>query len=261
MNAILSRIAVAAALVTTAGAQAFTITPGTLIGVDASTGQLVEYTPAGVINETLNMVGGFSTPVGVEIIGGTLYMMGVGGDVHSVDLMTGATTSLFNALGNEGLGGRNGNLLALNYSTGTVREFSVAGALLNTFGVPGGGTGIDGYGAGFAVASYGDAQVRTYDAVGALLGAFATGLNAAEISGMGVDDADGSYWVSSGFGRDQIHHYSSGGVLLGSFAANSPWINGLDVIPDAQQVPAPTPLTLLGLCALGFALRGRLSRR
>lgn len=244
-------IAISIGAIAGAHAAPLSITAGTLLGVDASSRQLIEYTFGGTINESLALSGGFSTLVGVEVLGSSVYVMGVGGDVGLVDLNTGAVTFLFNGGGNEGLGGRNGNLLTLNFG-GTASEYTVGGVLVGSVGVQSGGTGIDGAGPGFMVANYSDANVRNYDAAGAFLSSFSTGLNSGEISGSAYDSGSSSYWISTGFGRDDIRNYSSTGVLLSSFGAQSSWINGLDVVTSGA-VPEPSSLALFGLACVFLA--------
>jgi len=236
-------------------AQAFTITPGTLVAVDGSSKRLIEYSTAGTINEMLSLTGIAGVPVGVEVIGSSVYIMEVTGDVSQVNLSTGATSFLFNGGGNEGLGSRGGNLLTLDYSSGVVREYTVGGALVNSWTVAAGGTGVDSAAAGgFSVAYYSDATVGTFSAGGVLVSSFATGLNGYEISGYAYDASTNTHWVSSGFGRDDIRHYSNTGTLLGSFAANSLWINGLDYVSGPQNVPdAGSSMVLLVLAVAGMA--------
>jgi uncharacterized protein YjiK len=260
---ILHRLATPAILVCiVANAHAFSITAGTLIGVDGNSNRLVEYSTGGTINEILSLSGSFSTPVGVEVVGSSVYVMGVNGDVNQVNLATGAMSLLFNGGGNEGLGTRGNNLLVLNYLSGEVLEFTVGGVLLNTYAIGTGGTGVDGAAAGgFAVAHFSDGNVYTYNASGGLVSSFSTGLNGSEISGLAYDAGTNSYWVSSGFGSDDIRHFSSTGTLLGSFAANSGWINGLDYVSGPQNVPdSGSSLLVLAVAMTGMvALRRRKS--
>jgi hypothetical protein len=236
----------------TAVATPFTLTSNTLVAVDYGTRSLIEYSFDGHINESLALTGSFSTLSGVEVIGNTVYVMGVAGDVGIANLSTGAVTRLFTSKGDEGLGSRNGNLLALSYD-GSVSEYDLRGTLLHSYSVDGGGTGVDGVAGGFAVANYDDAILRIYNSTGILQSSFDTGLDPGEISDVAFDSTSGSYWVASGFGRADIRQYSSNGVLLGSFAAQRYGLNGIDVVHLPTSVPEPSVMALFGIGFAGVA--------
>lgn len=226
------------------GAQAFTLDAGSLLGIDYGTNTLYAYSTAGAVTQTLALSNLQSNMVGVEVIGSNVFVADVAGGLGQIDLTTGEVTSLFNVgrSGLEGLASINDNLLFLDYSTGHALEYSVAGALLNTFSISASNTGITGYGSGFATVSYNTGAVEFYNGAGVLAGGFSTFIGGA--SGLAYDSTSNSFWVSTGFGGDMIYQYSTEGTLLNGFSVASDQLNGLDFI--ASAVPEPGSLALFG---------------
>ena len=255
-----------AVLLLAPAAAALTLVPGTILGEDSvgpggTTATLVQYSPTGVILDTLALsnLGNFGTVDGVAIVGGDVFVTGTSGVVGQVDLTTGVLFNAFNVGGTpEALGDLNGNLLVGQFGADRVDVFSTSGALLNSINLsaPAAVTGLDSDGSVLYVASYNDGAIYSFDLSGGLLGSFSTGLGPSSLSGLGYDGGTNTLWVSSGFNQDRIHQFSVTGTPLASFDAGRPFIDGLDVVPTIPE-PATAALSAAGLAAL--AGRGRRS--
>lgn len=234
-----------------------TLTPGDLLGIDSvapggAVYTLVKYSQTGSILDTLALTGSISgTADGLTIIGSNVYMATTDGTVAQINLGTGALTPLFAAGGSgvEALGDLNGNIMVGNFGSNEIRIYTPAGAFVNTIvpSISASSTGLDSDGARIFVGSYGG-DIHVLDLSGNVLNTIAANLGSGSISGLGYDASANTVWVSTGFSDDRIREYSlSGGAPLTDFAANWPFIDGLDVIP----IPEPCALLLSG-AALPF---------
>jgi hypothetical protein len=248
-----------ALLVSSLQSNALVLTPGTLLGADNIGNNILQYDSAGNNIDTLAIAN--DNWVGITTVGGSLFGMNVGGSLYSIDLTTGARTSIVNVGGNENLGRVGNNLFTVNFSTGFYNEYTTAGASVQSFLIAAGATGVDGTASNIFSAQYSGANaggIRVYDSTGTFLNAIALGLPASSISGMSYDAGLDQFWVATGFGDDMIRQYASDGTLLNSFAAQSSWINGLTVVTSA--VPEPATLALMGLGLAGIGYRRQRSK-
>jgi hypothetical protein len=253
-------VALAALLAGLSNARAqFTVTQDTIVSLDAG-GTIREYTKAGALSESLAITGGFGTLTGLTVLGDQVYVSNSGGNVGRVDLTTGAVTSVFIATnGNEGLGDNGANLLAYNYSTGQVQEFTATGSPVQSINVANTGAGIDGWGSRIFVSELdGGSAIREFNQSGALVATITTGLPTGSITGLGYDPTADAYWVATGAGDDRIRAFSPAGTELVGFPALTADVVGLDFVP----VPEPTTVLAVAAAALGLgaAARRRLRR-
>ena len=234
---------------------AFTVTPGTVVGLDVDNDpELVEYDFSGNITETMRLTGLPTTGVGLSVIGGRIFVADVDGNVGEVNLGTGAVFGLFTANLNEGLGDNGSDLLGMNYlMTGAVDRYTTGGGFLGSSSTNFGNTGVDGDGSRMYSANYGDGNVYAWNYSGGNLGSFAVSGGREALSGLGWDGNAGRVWVSLGFGDETIRAYDTSGNLITSFNSQRGWINGLDVVP----VPEPGTMVALGAGLAALAARRR----
>lgn len=244
---------VAAAAAGTAWGQ-ISLIPDTIIGANVDRGTLEQYDFAGNLIATVGLGGSFSTPIGVAVLNGDLYLGGVSGDVGLVDLNTGVVSPVFTAgSGIEALQSAGGEFLHGDWGGDALNRYDAAGNFLGT--IPGGfqgNTGVDSDGTRVFRANYNDGNVYVSDLGGNALYSFSTGFGGFSVSDAAFDPRNDTLWVASGFGSDVIAAFdASTGALLTSFSAPG-WVNGIEVV-----IPAPGSLGLLAAAGLVAVRRRR----
>ncbi len=124
-------------------------------------------------------------------------------------------------------------------------------------------TGLATDGASLYAASYNDGNIYQFDMSGNLLGSINTGLGSDVVSGLEYDVDNDIFWVSTGYGSDEIYRFASDGSLISSGAAALTGLTGLDLdqLEDndfPNVIPEPGTATLTLISAL-WAVRARRS--
>ncbi len=237
-------------------AQAITLAPGTLLGMDNTNNRVLQYNSTGTLLDSLAVPG--DNYVGITTIGSDLFVLSINTDnVYRIDLSTGSRSIAFHsATGSENMGRKGDNLLIAEHSTGLLNEYTTSGVLVNTINLDDGLTGIDSDGSRIFAGQYRNpnaGSIRIYDSLGNFQSTVGLGLPSRSISGMSYDAGADEFWVATGFGDDRIRRYSSGGALLDSFGAQSTWINGVTFI----AIPEPSSLALGAIAVGGIVVSDR----
>jgi hypothetical protein len=228
---------IALALSASAAAQ-FTIDDGTLVGIDGSTRQVIEYSTSGAILETLatTMPG---APTGLDVVNGELFANDTTGQVFSINLTTGAATALFAPTGPlENMGSVNGELIMMGWNTSVIERYDTVGNLLGTINLTQivGTTGIDSDGTDYFLGEWQTGTIYIFDSSGSLLNTLNVGIAANSISGLAYEASSNSLWVATGFGNDMMMQIDLAGNIMQQWPTNSPWINGVDFVGDSGGV-------------------------
>jgi hypothetical protein len=237
-----------------APASAFTLTPGTVIGVTGG-GTLVQFSRMGIVLDTLPLGGAIGGITGLTIIGDSVFIIDGGvewPEMFQVDLATGVLTSVgTTCCAMNGLGTLGDNLLAVYgwFGTPGVSIFDPAGGRLSNFKLSGLPkvvlSGIDSDGEFLYVSSSSsflgkNELVTKHLLTGEWIQTIASAgdpfppRRSIGLSALGVDTMDGSIWVASW--RDwMIRQLDPNGNLITEFSTqlgdlDGP-ILGLDVVP------------------------------
>jgi hypothetical protein len=215
----------------------FTVDHGTLVGIDSNSPySLIEYSPTGVVTDTLT-ISGISVPVGSAVIGGEVWVMGVDSTLGRVNLTTGSVEFSFATViaSAECLGTFGDELLVTAWNSADVNRYDTAGVLLETISLPQsvGMTGLDASTTHIYGAIYSTGQIHKYDLTGALVQVIDTGIAGSALSGLAYEASTDSLWVSTGFGTDQVLHFDVNGTPLGGFPATVSFLNCLDYVGDS----------------------------
>jgi hypothetical protein len=228
-------------------ASPFTLTPGSLLVMQATlpvrTGVIAEDTKAGLTSQTLAISGFNDLPENLTVLNGSLYVSDGSGAVNRIGLATGTAVSSFNigAVGLNGLGSLNGNLLTLTFASTAVGVYSTSGVLQQSIGLAStpaslDWNGIASNGTTLYLADYTSGRLYEYSTTGASLGFIQT--NAVSgLSGVSFDSSNNSFWIADS-ADSEIEDLSASGVLLSEFSTGALYPgSGVAVIP----VSAPEP--------------------
>jgi len=247
------------------------LTPGSLLVQQASinpigTGTIVDYTKSGTAAATSATSGFFDLPENLTVLGGNLFVGDGSGRVNRMNLSTGAVASSFSvgAVGLNGLGTYNGNLLTLNFSSTAISVYSVAGVLLQSIALAShppslDWNGIASDGTTFYLADSPSGRLYEYATNGALLGFLQTGA-VGGLAGVSYDPANNSLWIANS-SANRVEELSISGAVLSQFSTGAFRPSaGIAVVP--LGVPEPSYRELLAMAlALLVVLKNRSAAR
>jgi hypothetical protein len=243
------------------------LTPGSLLVQQASinpigTGIIVDYTKSGTASATSATSGFFDLPENLTVLGGNLFVSDGSGRVNRMNLATGAVTSSFSvgAVGLNGLGTYNGNLLTLNFSSTAISVYSVAGVLLQSIALASHPSSLDwngiaSDGTAFYLADSPSGRLYEYATTGAFLGFLQTDA-VGGLAGVSYDSANNSLWIANS-SANRVEDLSINGAILSQFSTGTfrPG-SGIAVVP--VNVPEPGCWELLAVAlAFSFVLKTR----
>jgi len=245
---------------------AFTVDPGTVIGIDPTGFALREYSFTGTLMDTLELQLGGTLASGLAVIGNRVFVSTDGGQIGEVNLTTGALQNVFSVAAASGqtveLGDDGTNLLAYTIN-GIVSKYTSGGTLLGTISLDAGsnrgtnGQGIDGSPTRIFLERIDN--INVFDSAGTFITTIVTDPQAAGASSLGYNQGDDTLWLATS--QDQkVRQYSMAGVLLSSFDDILPGtFVGLDVVAGGTSGAASEPgtLLLLGLGAFALVASGR----
>jgi hypothetical protein len=228
------------------------------------TGTIAEATKSGLTSQTLAISGLNDLPENLTVLNGNLYVSDGSGAVSRIDLATGTALSSFNigAVGLNGLGSLNGNLLTLTFESTAVGVYSTSGVLqqsinlASTPATPLGWNGIASNGTTLYLADYSSGRLYEYSTTGASLGFIQT--NAVNgLSGVSYDSFNNSFWIADS-ANNEVEDLSASGVLLSEFSTGALYPgSGVAVIP--VSAPEPNCQALLAI-AFAFAAACRIKK-
>jgi len=229
-------------------ASAFTLTPGTVIGV-TQTGTLVKYSRTGTILDTLSLDRSLGRTSGLTIVGDLLFIS-TSVEILQVDLSTGVLTLVATKNGIKGLGTLGDNLMAGAgvFGNHSAVIFDLAGTQIRSIrltGIPlAVMTGIDSDGEFIYVSSTnaldGSELVTKHLLTGEWIQTIASAPDTLppriDLSALGVDTSDGSIWVASLRDR-MIRQLDPNGNVITEFSQLEPYsgVEGLDVVPASVR--------------------------
>ena len=244
-------------------AQTFQLDSGTLLAQDSSTGwsndyELLQFSPKGVELASLTMTvpDTFGVMDGLTVVNGELWVSGTFAQLARIDLTTGATVQVISTglAGTEALGTL-GNDLLVGYYGGLIQRWSTSGVLLHQIDTTVAMTGIVSDGQEIHCANYQDGVIYSFDLAGSSTGFIPLDTGGYSVSGLALDETTNTFWVSTGFGPDDVRNFDDAGNKLASFDAGWAQLNGLEFVPSAcldlfvPQLDAGTTAAVAGRTA------------
>lgn len=234
-------LAGAALLAAPAAFSQITLTNGSLLGIEANVStqsgpyEMRQYDNNGALIGTLSATGGTGAMVGTAVLNGGAYTMSVQGAVDRIDLTTGAATRVFDTfLAIECFAAQNDDLLVLPWNSDTVLRYDVAGNQIETItlSLPITATGMDATADRIFAADYNTQEIYEFDLNGTLLQTTTHSLGIGIVSGMAYNPGADTFFLSLGFGSDEVHEIDRAGNSLRSFPSGTTNLNGLELVGE-----------------------------